>query len=81
MTKTIRTDSQGRLNLGKQYASSIFIVEELDKGELVLKKAAVISEKELCLLRNADIFKSIQKGLGEAKAGQLLHMDSEEFED
>jgi hypothetical protein len=81
MTKTIQTDSQGRLNLGRKYASSTFIVEVVDEEEFLLKKAAVIPERELWLLKDPDALKSVHKGLKEAKDYRLHSMDPKEFED
>ena len=81
MTKTIQTDSQGRLNLGKRYASSIFLVEIVDNEDILLKKAAVIPERELWLLKDPEALQSVHKGLKEAKNNQLHPMDPREFDD
>jgi hypothetical protein len=81
MSKTIQTDSQGRLNLGKRYASSTFLIEIVDEDDILLKKAAVIPERELWLLKDPEKLKSIHKGLKEAKTKKLHKIDSKEFDD
>ena len=80
MTKTIQTDSQGRLNLGKRYASSTFLVEVVDNEDIILKKAVVIPERELWLLKDPEALKSVHKGLKEAKKHKLHPMDQKEFD-
>lgn len=81
MTKTIQTDSQGRLNLGKKYASSTFLVEIVDEEDILLKKAAVIPERELWLLKDPEALKSIHRGLKDAKDGKLHSINPSEFDD
>ena len=80
MTKTLQTDSQGRLNLGKRYASSTFLVEVIDDEELLLKKAAVIPEKELWLLKDPKALESVHRGMKDAKSKRLHKLDSKEFD-
>jgi hypothetical protein len=80
MTKTLQTDPQGRLNLGKKYASSTFIVEVVDDEDLLLKKAAVIPERELWLLKDPKALESIHKGMEDAKNKRLTKLDSKEFD-
>ncbi|MCB1085052.1 MAG: hypothetical protein KDK60_03010 [Chlamydiia bacterium] len=80
MTKTLQTDAQGRLNLGKKYASSTFLVEVVDDSDLLLKKAAVIPERELWLLKEPDARESIHKGLEDAKKKRLRKVDPKEYD-
>ena len=80
MTKTLQTDSQGRLNLGKRYASSIFLVEVVDDEDLLLKKAAVIPERELWLLKDPEALKSIHRGIEDAKNKRFHKVDPKKFD-
>lgn len=80
MTKTLQTDAQGRLNLGKRYASSTFLVEEIDDEDLLLKKAAVIPERELWLLKDPEALKSVHRGMEDAKSNRLHDVDPKEFD-
>lgn len=77
---TIQTDAKGRLNLGKKYALNTFIIEEMD-GEFILKKAAVVPEKELWLLKNPKALSDVEKGLKEAREGDLHKLDPSEYEE
>ena len=70
-TRTVHTDSKGRLTLGRAFASCCFIVEETIKGEFTLKKAAVVPENELWLYKNKKALDSVLKGVEEAKNGKL----------
>ncbi|MCK4934535.1 MAG: hypothetical protein KAR79_03015 [Simkaniaceae bacterium] len=81
MNKTIQADSQGRLNLGKKYASSTFLIEIVEDEDILLKKAVVIPERDLWLLKNPKALKSIHKGLKDAKHDRLHPMNASEFED
>lgn len=81
MDKLIQTDSQGRFSLGKKYASSTFLVEVTDDKDILLKKAAVIPESELWVLKNPKALASLERGLEDAKNHRLHVMDPAEFED
>lgn len=80
MTKTLQTDSQGRLNLGKRYACSTFLVEVVDDEDLLLKKATVIPERELWLLKDPEALKSIHRGTEDAKNKRLHKVDPKKFD-
>lgn len=81
-THTVQTDSKGRLNLGKDFASSFFLIEEKEKGELTLTKAAVIPESELWLYKNQKALDSVQRGVDQARKGKLKKnaIDLDEFD-
>jgi hypothetical protein len=68
---TVQTDSKGRLNPGKDFASCLFLVDQTDRGEFTLKKAAVIPEKELWLYKNQETLSSVEKGIEQAKKGKI----------
>ncbi len=67
----LQTDAKGRLNLGKRYASSYFLVEEVDNGEFTVKKAAVIPEHELWLYQNKEALNSVLRGVQQAREMKL----------
>ncbi|MDX8430246.1 MAG: hypothetical protein SNF33_00315 (plasmid) [Candidatus Algichlamydia australiensis] len=77
---TVQTDAKGRLNLGKKYALNTFIIEEKD-GEFLLRKAAIIPEKDLWLLKNPEALKEVEKGLKDAREGKLFKLDHSEYKE
>ena len=81
MVKTVQTDAQGRLNLGKEFASSTFLIEVVDDEDILLKKAVIIPERELKLLKDPESLKKVRKGIKEAKNHQLHVMDPTEFDE
>lgn len=72
MEHAIQTDAKGRINLGTSYASQFFLVEEVEPGEFLFKKASVIPEREVWLHRNQEAKMQVLKGLEEAKSGKLI---------
>jgi len=72
MEHAVQTDSKGRINLGTAFASQFFLVEEIEPGEFLFKKASVIPERELWLHRNQEAKTEVLKGLEEAKSGKLI---------
>ena len=64
---TIATfDQRGRVTLGKEYANKTVIVEDRN-GDIVLKPAVVIPERELWLYKNPSAMKMVQRGLEQAR--------------
>lgn len=72
MEHTLQADSKGRLNLGVRFASQLFLVEEIEPGEFIFKKASVIPERELWIHENSEAKRQVLEGLAEAKAGKLI---------
>lgn len=72
MEHTLQTDSKGRLNLGAAFASQLFLVEEAEPGEFILRKASVIPERELWIHENPEAKKQVLEGLQQAKTGNLI---------
>ena len=72
MEHTLQTDSKGRLNLGAAFASQLFLVDEPEPGEFILKKASVIPERELWIHQNPEAKKQVLEGLHQAKSGKLI---------
>ncbi len=71
MEHTLQADSKGRVNLGTAFASQFFLVEELEPGEFVFKKASLIPERELWLHRNPEAKAQVLRGIEQAKSGKL----------
>ena len=69
--QALHTDSKGRINLGHEFASCYFLLQETAKGEFSLKKAAIIPERDLALMQDKETVASVQRGLQQAKAGKL----------
>lgn len=64
---TIATfDQRGRVTLGKAYANKTVIVEDRN-GNIILKPAAVIPERELWLHKNPAAMNMVQQGLEQAR--------------
>jgi hypothetical protein len=61
-------DSKGRVTLGASFANRTVIVEERD-GEIVLKLARLIPERESWLYDNHRALASVRRGLNQAKSG------------
>jgi hypothetical protein len=70
MERIVETDSKGRLTLGKQFANARFIVEEED-GDVTLRRAIVVSEREMWLYHNPTAWSKVEQGLSEAREGKL----------
>ena len=67
----LKTDDKGRLTLGKSFACQHFIIEQIDEGEFILKKAILIPERELWIHKNQKAKQALMKGLEQAKQGKI----------
>jgi predicted transcriptional regulator len=76
VTKT--ADSKGRVALGQRFANKTVIIEEIDETEVRIVAAVVIPEREMWLHRNEQAIAAVQRGLAQAKAGQLRKIDPHE---
>lgn len=68
-TKTI--DSKGRLTLGERFANRTVIVEEIDDTEVRITLARVVPEREMWLHENPAASAAVNRGLAEARKGNL----------
>lgn len=71
-TVTTRTvDRNGRLTLGKEYASKLVIIKEMAEGVLQIVRAEAVPERESWLYKNPEAMQMVLGGIEEAKAGKL----------
>jgi hypothetical protein len=68
-------DSKGRISLGTQFANKTFIIEDVDATEFRVIAAVVIPEREMWLHKNEEAMASVQRGLKQAAAGQIVPFD------
>lgn len=67
-----KADSRGRLHLGDSFAGKMFIVNELENGDVLIKRAAVIPASEKWLYDNNTALTSVKRGLEQAAAKQFV---------
>jgi hypothetical protein len=68
---TKNVDSKGRLTLGESFANRTVLVEDRGKGELLIKLARVIPEREAWLYENREALASVRRGLNQAAGGKF----------
>lgn len=76
-----KSDAKGRIALGADYANQTFLIEEQEDGDLVLKKAVVVPEKEAWLYANHVAYTQVIKGIEQASKGQFAPDPMENKED
>lgn len=64
-TKTL--DSKGRIALGKEFANRTAIVQYQGDGEILIRLARIIPEKEAWLYENEQALTLVRQGLKEAQ--------------
>jgi hypothetical protein len=69
LTKNV--DSKGRLTLGETFANRTVLVEDRGEGELLIRLARVIPEREAWLYENKDALASVRRGLNQAASGKF----------
>ena len=69
---TKNVDSKGRLTLGEAFANRTVLVESNGQGEIIVRLARVIPERESWLYENKPALASVRRGLEQAAAGQFV---------
>jgi hypothetical protein len=70
-TLTKNIDAKGRLTLGESFANRTVIVEERGDGEVLVRLARVIPEREAWLYENEAAKASVRRGIAQARAGKF----------
>jgi hypothetical protein len=68
---TKNTDSKGRLTLGESFANRTVIIEDHGEGELLVRLARVIPEREAWLYDNKEALAAVRRGLKQATEGKF----------
>ena len=71
-----RIDPSGRINLGKERANEIYIVEEQRDGTIVLTPVALIPKRELWLWQNPEALAAVRRGIEQSRKGQTRSLGS-----
>jgi len=69
--RTKSTDSKGRVSLGGHFANRAVIVEHRSEGEVIVRLARVIPEREAWLYENLKALASVRRGLDQARKGNI----------
>ena len=64
---TKQVDSKGRVNLGEDFANRTVVIKYRGPGEVVVKRACVIPEREAWLYQNPKTLASMRRGLDDAR--------------
>jgi hypothetical protein len=65
------TDSKGRVSLGGHFANRAVIVEQRGEGEVIVRLARVIPEREAWLYENPKALAAVRRGLDQARKGNV----------
>jgi hypothetical protein len=69
--QTKNVDSKGRIALGREFANRTAIVQYRGDGEILIRLARVIPEKEAWLYQNERALALVRQGLDEAQRGEF----------
>ena len=69
--QTKNVDSKGRIALGREFANQTAIVQYQGDGEILIRLARVIPEKEAWLYQNERALALVRQGLDEAQRGEF----------
>jgi hypothetical protein len=64
-------DSKGRLTLGESFANRTVLVEAHGEGEVLVRLARVIPQREAWLYDNKGALAAVRRGLGQSSAGKF----------
>lgn len=65
-------DSKGRVSLGKGFANSLVLIQELADGLIRVVRARAVPELESWLYNNPEALQMVMEGIEQAKNGQLI---------
>jgi len=65
-----QVDAKGRLTLGGAFANKTVLVEQ-HADRIVIRPARVVPEREAWLHENKEAMASVQRGIAQAREGQL----------
>lgn len=69
--RIIRSDSRGRVQIGKNAIDKDFKIEYGDNGTIMLTPVVFIPENEAWLYENEEAIRSVRAGLHDAAAGNV----------
>jgi hypothetical protein len=69
--QTKNVDSKGRIALGREFANRTAIVQYRGDGDILIRLARVIPEKEAWLYQNERALALVRQGLDEAQRGEF----------
>jgi hypothetical protein len=72
MLNVKNADSKGRITLGSRFANRTVIVEETADGDVLIRPAKVIPEREAWLYENPKALAMVRKGLEQARKRQFV---------
>lgn len=72
------SDDKGRITLGTAYANQTFIVVEQPNGDLILRPSVTVPANEAWLLKNAEAFGMVARGITQAKAKKFVESPERE---
>jgi hypothetical protein len=64
---TKKTDSKGRITLGKEYANTILIIIKENNDDLLIQRAEVVPTHEAWLYKNKKALSDVRIGIEQAK--------------
>ena len=66
------TDGKGRVTLGSRFANRTVLVEETADGDVLIRPAKVIPEREAWLYENPKALAMVRRGLEQARKRQFV---------
>ena len=77
----VEADSRNRVPLGRLIGAGQrrFRATKTESGDIVLTPMALVSERELAMLRNPEALASLEKGIGQATRGEGTRYPADHF--
>jgi hypothetical protein len=67
MTQVKNTDAKGRITLGGKFANQTVLLEETSDGDILIRPAKVIPQREAWLYENKNALGMVRRGLRQAR--------------